>query len=119
MIDHRVSADYNIFGYDPDGFIAHLAALFYGPAWRPRFTGMRSFFVGMAQPPRYGPPAKHQLACLSKDFKACQPPHYHGTPCPPYLPNPENYHPDFITVLKGLQCVAVLDQMKGASLLWL
>lgn len=111
--NHRTSADYNIFGYDPGGFIAHLAALFYGPDWRPRYLGLRPFYVGVAQPPRYGAPAIHQKACLPKDFKACLPPHYYGVPQAPYLPSPTQFHPDFAAVLKGLRCVEALERMEG------
>lgn len=114
MSQPHLSADYNIFGYDPGGFIAHLAALFYGPDWRPRYLGWRPFYeVGGAQPPRYGAPATHQKACLPTDFVACLPPNYYGIPQPPYLPSPTRFHPDFAAVLKGLRCVAVLDQMEG------
>lgn len=114
---YRVSADYNIFGYDPEGFIVHLAALFYGPDWRPRFLGPRPFYVGGIQPPRYGPPARFQMVCLPDDFEASPPPCYYGTPNPPYLPNPEEFHPDFAAVLEGLQCVVALDQINGKLLL--
>lgn len=113
MHSHRVSSDYNVFGYDPQGFIAHLAALFYGPSWRPRILGPRPFYVGTIQPPRYGPPALHQRPCLPENFMPCPPPHYYGTPNPPYLPAPTEYYPDFPGVLKGLQVSISQDQMKG------
>lgn len=115
MSQPRLSTDYNVFGYDPGGFIAHLAALFYGPDWRPRYLGSRPFYVGVAQPPRYGAPAIHQKAYLPKDFVVCLPPHYYGVPLPPYLPNPTQFHPDFAAVLEGLQCVALMDKSEGMS----
>lgn len=117
MCCHRVSADYNIFGYDPLGIIAHLAAWFYGPGWRPRYLGPRPVFTGPIQPPRYGPPASHQMRCLPKDFVPCPPPHHYGTPYPPYLPSPVNYHPDLASVARGLQTSILLDRMEGVLLL--
>lgn len=119
MPSHRVSSDYNVFGYDPQGFIAHLAALFYGPGWRPRVLGPRPFYVGAIQPPHYGPPALHQRPCLPENFTPCPPPHYYGTPNPPYLPAPTGYYPDFPGVLKGLQVSISQDRMKGTLALGL
>lgn len=113
----RLSSDYNVFGYDPEGFLAHLAALFYGPEWRPRISGPRPYYTGVIQPPRYGPPAFHQRACLPEDFVVCLPPHYFGIPSPPYLSAPQNFHPDFASVLKGLQISILQDQMKSKLLL--
>jgi hypothetical protein len=48
--------NYNAFGHDPDGWIAHLAAWFFGPKWIPPFPAQ--IFAGPPEPPRYGPPAK-------------------------------------------------------------
>ena len=31
-------ANYNAFRYDPNGLIAHLAAHFYGPRWKPHYN---------------------------------------------------------------------------------
>ena len=63
--DH--GSNYNAFGYDPDGRVAYLVALFYGPAWRPRATPKQ--FGGPPAPPRFGPPAPYQKTCLPHGFK--------------------------------------------------
>lgn len=116
MHSHRTSSDYNVFGYDPKGFIAHLAALFYGPEWRPRILGPRPYYTGAIQPPRYGHPALHQMPCLPEDFVVCPPPLYFGTPSPPYLPPPRSFYPDLAAVSKGLQISILQDQMESALL---
>lgn len=115
MCFNRVSADYNIFGYDPNGFIAHLAMWFYGPTWFPRYLGPRPVYDGAIQPPRYGPPATHQKPCLPKDFTPCLPPYHYGIPYPPYLPAPQSFHPDLASVERGLRCSILLNQMEGES----
>lgn len=63
--DH--GSNYNTFGYDPDGRVAYLAALSYGPHWVPRFTPKQ--FGGPPAPPRFGPPAPYQKDCLPPGFK--------------------------------------------------
>jgi hypothetical protein len=63
--DH--GSNYNAFGYDPDGRITYLAALFYGPGWVPRTTPKQ--FGGPPAPPRFGPPAQYQKRCLPPGFK--------------------------------------------------
>ena len=60
-------SNYNAFGYDPDGRIAYLVALFYGPGWRPRTIPKQ--FGGPPAPPRFGPPAPYQKHCLPRGFK--------------------------------------------------
>ena len=63
--DH--GSNYNAFGHDPDGKIAYLAALFYGPGWVPRVTPKQ--FEGPPALPRFGPPALYQESCLPPRFK--------------------------------------------------
>lgn len=67
-------ADYNAFGRDPYGRIAYLCAMFFGPHYSPAVTP--SQFVGRTTPPRYGPPAKYQLACIPLGFIPHPPPNY-------------------------------------------
>jgi hypothetical protein len=87
-------SDYNIFGYDPEGRLAHIVAHFYGPAWRPQsLTHLRRFEGEVVGPPRYGPPAPHQIPWLSSDYTPQLPPTYHGVPKPPYLPAPIIFDP--------------------------
>lgn len=69
-----VGADYNAFGRDPDGRLAYLAAIFYGPLWVPRFTPQQ--FAGPPAPPRYGPPAQYQLQSLPEGFTPNIPLHF-------------------------------------------
>lgn len=67
-------ADYNAFGRDPQGRIAYLCALFFGPNYIPLVPA--SQFGGRVVPPRYGPPAHYQRACLPQDFVVQSPPNY-------------------------------------------
>jgi hypothetical protein len=64
-VDH--GSNYNAFGRDPDGRVAYLAALFYGPDWVPRVTPKQ--FGGPPAPPCFGPPVQYQTACLPPGFK--------------------------------------------------
>jgi hypothetical protein len=85
-------ADYNIFGYDPDGRIASLAAFFYGPAWKPVNHNPIPPCVQLeGAPPRYGPPAPEQLPFLSPNFIPRLPPCYLGSPDPPYRAGSETF----------------------------
>ena len=84
------AADFNAFGYDPEGFLAHLAAHTYGRHWVPSYNVQQ--FVGRPEPPRYGAPAPFQFACLPANFRARTPPLYYGTPCPPYLSGPRIFN---------------------------
>ena len=61
--DH--GSNYNAFGYDPDGRVAYLVALFYD--WVPQVTPKQ--FGGPPAPPRFGPPAPYQRGCLPPGFK--------------------------------------------------
>jgi hypothetical protein len=84
------SADYNAFGYDPEGFLAHLAAHTYGPNWRPHYNVQQ--FVGPPEPPRYGAPAPYQIPHLPTDFRPRSPPLYYGRPYSPYLEPPQRFN---------------------------
>jgi hypothetical protein len=89
---------YNIFGHDPEGRIACLAAYFYGPAWRPTtYTHLPRFQNFEMAPPRFGPPAPQQL--VPPGFIPHPPPPYYGRPFPPYLMAPESFDP---RVFEGL-----------------
>lgn len=86
-------ADYNAFGYDPEGRLAAVAAYFYGPAWKPvRSPGCPTPIQRHTiRPPRYGPPAPWQIPSLSWDFAARLPPCYLGQPGG-YLPGPDTFN---------------------------
>jgi hypothetical protein len=90
-------ADYNAFGYDPEGALAHLASHLYGPSWKPSYTVHQ--FVGAAEAPRYGPPAPYQEAYLPADFRPRTPPLYYGHPCPPFIPPPIRFNPHHFDAL--------------------
>lgn len=68
-------ANYNAFGYDPDGFLAALVAFFYGD-WVPSVPAQQ--FGGPPQAPRYGPPATYQLRYLPEGFQPNPPPSFHS-----------------------------------------
>lgn len=68
------SANYNAFGWDPYGCIAYLCAIFFGPKYVPLVPS--SQFGGPPEPPRYGPPAYYQIACLPPGFIPQSPPNY-------------------------------------------
>ena len=96
----RDGADYNIFGYDPNGKLSHLAAIFYGPAWQPfDCTHLLSFKGVNTRAPSYGPPTPHQTPWLPPDFTPCSPPLYYGYPRPPYLPGPKHFDPKALVAL--------------------
>jgi len=86
-------ADYNAFGYDPEGRLAAVAAYFFGPAWKPPCSpgiptpSQRHIIL----PPRYGPPAPWQIPSLPWDFVARLPPCYLGLPGG-YLPGPQTFN---------------------------
>lgn len=88
-------ADYNIFGYDPEGRMASLAAMFYGPAWQPVVQdNLLSFTDIVVAPPRYGAPCPQQLPALPQDFVPRLPPCYWGPPDPGYLAGPNTFNRD-------------------------
>lgn len=67
-------ANYNTFGWDPYGCIAYLCTFFFGPKYVPLLPS--SQFGGPPEPPRYGPPAYYQIACLPAGFTPQAPPNY-------------------------------------------
>lgn len=85
------SSDYNIFGYDPNGFLAYLCAYFFGPSWRPKTFEHLPQLSGRIFPPRFGPPSPQQTNHLPEDFEENPPPMYYGRPYPPYLPGPQRF----------------------------
>lgn len=93
------SADWNIFGYDPNGLLAHLAAHFFGPDWLPDTFDHLPHWVGEVQPPRYGPPGPYQSKYLPLNWKCTPPPLYYGTLSGPYLPPPRNFRPSAFATL--------------------
>lgn len=97
-------ANYNAFGRDPHGRLAFLAAFFFGPDWVPEYTSQQ--FAGPPEPPRFGPPARYQLACLPPGWKPRAPPNFYGgedAPDPPYLDPPSGvFHPEIFAALQHI-----------------
>jgi hypothetical protein len=91
-------ADFNAFGYDPEGVLAHLASHLYGPSWKPNYTVRQ--FVGAAEAPRYGPPAPYQEEYLPADFRPRTPPLYYGRPAPPYIRPPTRFFANHFAALQ-------------------
>ena len=91
-------ADYNAFGYDPNGLIAHLTAHFYGPRWKPHYNVQQ--YVGQIQPPRYGPPAPYQIQSLPPNFRPWTLPNYYGKPVSLYLDPPALFDPNVFAALR-------------------
>ena len=97
-------ADYNAFGYDPDGRLANLAAYFFGPAWVPTNNDHLPSFQGVVgAPPRYGPPAPQQAGWLPAAFGPRSPPFYFGVPNAPYVPDPVKFDRDNFAALAQRQ----------------
>lgn len=112
-------ADYNALGRDPNGFMTWVVAFFYG-TWLPTTPAHR--FGGPPQPPRYGPPASYQLACLPEGFKPNPPPRFHSYDPTSrsmdedeFLEPPEKWTPELFAALrhtatfedKGGNCILV------------
>lgn len=97
------AADFNIFGYDPDGRIAHLVALFYGPNWIPITFRHLCRHRPLGNTPRYGPPGPGQLGWDWPDFMPFQPPVYFMSPSAPYLPAPGRFDIQKFGLLAGLK----------------
>ena len=89
-------ANYNAFGRDPDGQLAHLANVFWGPQYVPPFPSQ--VFAGPPEPPRYGPPAAYQRRCLPAGWLPNPPPG--PTPQPPYLDPPPYFDPELFDGLR-------------------
>ncbi|RDB18283.1 hypothetical protein Hypma_000649 [Hypsizygus marmoreus] len=106
-------ADFNAFGYDPKGHKAYIASLFYGPDWLP--DAPRQQFGGRPEPPRYGPPARYQRACLPEGWKPRPPRDLYncGGPMPPFLPPPKVYNPNWcraLLVSRRFQADAAIEE---------
>lgn len=100
-------ANYNAFGYDPNGRYAYLSSLFFGPHFVP--ASPPQVFVGRLEPPRFGPPAAYQIPCLPPGFQPRAPPYLYGgiPPMPPYLDPPEVFKPR--AVFAALQHVHIVS----------
>lgn len=94
-IDAVFSADWNIFGYDPNGLLAHLVAFFFGPDWLPDTFDHLPHWKGEVnlKPPRYGPAGPQQAKYLPPGWKCTPPPLYYGAGSGPYLPPPRIFRP--------------------------
>lgn len=86
------NADWNIFGNDPKGLLAHLVAYFFGD-WTPDTFDHLPQWEGEVQPPRYGPPSPQQAKHLPVGWKPTSPPLYYGDPSGLYLPAPHKFRP--------------------------
>jgi hypothetical protein len=97
MLDARDRcANYNAFGYDPDGSIAGISAMLFGPEWIPPFPLQQ--FVGLPEPPRYGAPAYYQRNCLPEGFTPNLPLDIY--PSPPYLDPPTPWDPSLFDAIR-------------------
>jgi hypothetical protein len=100
VISESALSNYNIFGYDPEGRLAHVVAHFFGPAWTPgSFTHLPNFDDEDLAPPRYGFPAPQQMPYLPANFTPHLAPFYSGAPSPPYLPGPAEFDPKVFDAL--------------------
>jgi hypothetical protein len=122
-------ANYNAFGFDPDGRIAYLVALFYGPDWLPQ--AMPKQFGGPPAPPHFGPSAHYQMGCLPPGFKPRLNHDYikmeavfavikqadTGGEYLDYLEEPEDFDPDVFDAFKFskkfLECKLVYQMSKS------
>ena len=92
-------SDYNAFGYDPLGLIAHLSHHFFGPEWQPTtFVHLKGLPITAGQP-RYGPPSRGQADLSPESFTPQPPPLYYGTPCPPYIEGLSIFNPSIFAAL--------------------
>lgn len=98
-LDVIFSADWNIFGYDPNGLLAHLVAYFFGPDWLPDTFSHLPRWTGEVKPPRYGPPGPQQTPHLPPGWKCTPPPLYYGVVSGPYLPPPRIFRPSVFAAL--------------------
>ena len=89
-------ANYNAFGHDPDGRLAYLANMFWGPQYVPSFPSQ--VFTGPPEPPRYGPPAAYQRPCLPAGWLPNPP--LGPTPQPPYLDPLAYFDPELFDGLR-------------------
>lgn len=95
-------ADYNAFGRDPNGWLAFLAAFFWGPGFVPWYTVQQ--FVGRPEPPRFGPPAPYQRNHLPQGWEPRVPPNFYGVDlanCSEYLDPPSGiFDPQIFAALQ-------------------
>jgi hypothetical protein len=98
-LDVVFSADWNIFGNDPNGLLAYLAAYFFGPEYLPETFDHLPRWEGEVQPPRYGRAGPQQAKNLPLGWKSTPPPLYYGTPSGPYLPPPRIFRPSAFAAL--------------------
>lgn len=96
----QTSANTNAFRPDPNGLKAHLFSFFFGPTYLPdNYNHLLLRGAREVLPPRFGPPAPHQVPWLPSGWTATEPPHYYGVPCPPYLPAPLRFDTSLFTAL--------------------
>ncbi|KAG6906159.1 hypothetical protein DXG01_015549, partial [Tephrocybe rancida] len=71
-------ADFNAFGYDPDGFLAYFAAEWYGRDYVPEYNvQIFSGYDGITEPPRFGPAAPYQIPILPEHWMPTPPIFFH------------------------------------------
>lgn len=102
------NADWNIFGYDPNGLLAHLVAHFFG-LWIPDTFDHLPQWEGEVQPPRYGPPSPQQAKRLPVGWEPTLPLLYYGEPSAPYLPAPRKFRPSAFASMMNLRPMAPLS----------
>jgi hypothetical protein len=96
MVYTDKGANYNVFGYDPDGRLAYLAMVLWGPKYVPSIPS--HVFGGPPEPPCYGPPAYYQVHCLPPGWVPTPPPGL--TPQSPYLDPPAYFDPELFDALR-------------------
>ena len=98
--DADIDSEYNAFGYDPFGIVAHLCHYFFGPEWRPTTNGHLDGLPITKGRPRYGQPSPHQARLLPVSFTFRPPPLYFGTPTAgSYIDGPLNFEPCIFAAL--------------------
>lgn len=98
-----LDSDYNAYGYDPLGLIAHACHHFFGPEWQPE-TQYHLEGLCITGQPRYGQPTTSQADKLPRSFTPRPPPFYFGTPSPPYITGPAVFDPKLLS--GAISCLA-------------
>jgi hypothetical protein len=80
--NNHFESEYNVFGYDPFGAVAHLSHCFFGPEWKPTTYAHLRGLPTITGQPRYGQPAPSQAQLLPTSFTPRPPPLYFEIPSP-------------------------------------
>ena len=95
-----IESEYNAFGHDPFGVVAHLCHYFFGPEWRPTTNDHLNGLPITKGRPRYGQPSPQQARLLPATFTPRPPPLYFGAPSAgSYIDGPLNFEPRILAAL--------------------